>query len=176
MTETGLFRKDLFYRLNVFPIEIPPLRERKEDIDVLTSYFLKKLSIDFQKDIHDISSEVKSAFQRYSWPGNIRELENLLERAYILETGPELTKECFPNELFENTTPIQNTIPDFFLPLSESRRQIIDTFEAEYLKALVARNRGKLINSAREAGITTRQLHKLMTKHGLKKESFKEKQ
>ncbi len=175
MTETGLFRKDLFYRLNVFPIEIPPLRERKEDIHLLTDYFLKKLSIDFQKAIHAVSSEVRAAFQQYSWPGNIRELENLLERAYILETGPELTEESFPYELFENTAPDPCGIPDYFLPIAESRRQVIKTFEAEYLKALMARNRGAINNSAREAGITTRQLHKLMIRYGLRKESFKEK-
>jgi transcriptional regulator with GAF, ATPase, and Fis domain len=175
MTETGQFRKDLFYRLNVFPIELPPLRDRKEDILVLTDYFLKKLSVDFQKEIHAVSAEVRSAFLRYGWPGNIRELENLLERAYILESGPQLTKGSFPKELFEETTPAPNSPPDYLLPLPESRRQVIKNFEAAYLKALMSRNMGKMANSAREAGITTRQLHKLLTKYGLKKESFKEK-
>jgi DNA-binding NtrC family response regulator len=149
------------------------LRERKEDIHLLTEYFLKKLNMDFQKDIHAVSSNVRSAFHRYSWPGNIRELENLLERAYILETGPELTEESFPNELFENTAPVHGGTPDYFLPLSDSRQQAISTFEAEYLKSLMARNRGTINNSAREAGITTRQLHKLMRRYGLRKENFK---
>lgn len=175
MTENGLFRKDLFYRLNVFPIDIPPLRERKEDIELLMHYFLKKLSVDFRKSIQTVSSEVRRAFLKYSWPGNIRELENLLERAYILETGPDLAKESFPNELFENTTPDVIETPDYFLPLFESRRQAVNAFEAEYLKALMTRNKGKIKNSAREAGITPRQLNKLMTKHGVRKERFKEK-
>ena len=78
MTEDGDFRKDLYYRLNVFPVEIPPLRKRKEDIPLLIQFFLKKLSKDLQKDIHDVHPQVREALEKYSWPGNIRELENLV--------------------------------------------------------------------------------------------------
>ncbi len=173
MTEEGQFRKDLYYRLNVFPVEIPPLRERKEDIPLLTDYFLRKLNADFQKEIRDVSIEVREAFQRYCWPGNIRELENLLERAYILENGSQLTPGSFPKELFEDSTFQENGTEHDIRPLAEARRKSTEAFETEYLKELMARNRGKINKSAKDAGITPRQLHKLMVKYGLRKEEFK---
>jgi DNA-binding NtrC family response regulator len=173
MTEVGDFRKDLYYRLNVFPIEIPPLRKRKEDIPLLIQFFLKKLSKDFQKNINDVHPQVKESFKKYSWPGNIRELENLLERAYILETSDLLTPESFPAELFEKEVSSAALSMDTDVSLSEARRKAVLGFEKQYLKELMSRNRGKINQSAQEAGISTRQLHKLMLKYGLRKEDFK---
>jgi transcriptional regulator with PAS, ATPase and Fis domain len=173
MTEDGDFRKDLYYRLNVFPIEIPPLRKRKEDIPLLIQFFLKKLSKDFQKDINDIHPHVKEAFKKYSWPGNIRELENLLERAYILETSDLLTPESFPAELFEKEGSSTVLSMDTDVSLAEARRKAVLGFERQYLKELMSRNKGKINQSAQEAGISTRQLHKLMLKYSLRKEDFK---
>ena len=173
MTEDGIFRKDLYYRLNVFPIEIPPLRKRKEDIPLLIQFFLKKLSKDFQKDINDIHPQVKEALKIYPWPGNIRELENLLERAYILETSNVLTPESFPAELFEKEASSAVLSMDTDVSLSEARRKAVLGFERQYLKELMLRNKGKINQSAHEAGISTRQLHKLMLKYGLRKEDFK---
>ena len=175
MTEDGDFRKDLYYRLNVFPIEIPPLRKRKEDILLLIQFFLKKLSKDLQKDIHEVHPQVKEALEKYSWPGNIRELENLLERAYILETSEVLTPESFPVELFEHesSSPALPLGPDG--SLAETRRKAIESFEKKYLKELISRNGGKINQSAQEAGVSTRQLHKLMLKYGIRKEDFKNK-
>ena len=173
MTDEALFRKDLYYRLNVFPIEISPLRERIEDIPLLTEFFLKKLNRELQKDINGIHPQVISAFRRYPWPGNIRELENLMERAYILESSDQLTPGGFPNELFEKDIRAAIFPVDHSLPLAEARRQAINNFERQYLKALIARNNGKMNKSAEEAGITTRQLHKLMVKYSLRKEIFK---
>jgi DNA-binding NtrC family response regulator len=173
MTEDGEFRKDLYYRLNVFPIEIPPLRKRKEDIPLLIQFFLKKLSKDFQKNINDIHPQVKEALKKYSWPGNIRELENLLERAYILETSDLLTPESFPAELFEKETSSTVFSMDTNICLSEARQKAVQGFEKQYLKELMLKNKGKINRSAQEAGISTRQLHKLMLKYGLRKEDFK---
>jgi len=173
MTEDGDFRKDLYYRLNVFPIEIPPLRNRNEDIPLLIQFFLKKLSKDFQKNINDIHPQVKEALKKYSWPGNIRELENLLERAYILETSNVLTPESFPAELFEKEASSTVLSMDTDVSLSEARRKAVLGFERQYLKELMLRNKGKINQSAHDAGISTRQLHKLMLKYGLRKEDFK---
>jgi len=100
MYNEGLFRNDLYYRLSVFPIEVPPLRERKEDLPLLVEVFLRRLNKFNSKEIHDVHPAVMEAFQDYSWPGNIRELENLIERAYILEKSSVLTPESFPSELF----------------------------------------------------------------------------
>jgi formate hydrogenlyase transcriptional activator len=90
MVEEGLFRVDLYYRLNVFPIQIPPLRERREDIPLLVRYFVQKYARQMDRHIETISAEEMEALARYHWPGNVRELENLIERAVILSPGPEL--------------------------------------------------------------------------------------
>jgi formate hydrogenlyase transcriptional activator len=84
------FRSDLYYRLNVFPIRIPPLRERKEDIPLLVSYFVEKFAKQMQKKIDSIPAAVMKALKTWEWPGNIRELENLVERAVILTHGRSL--------------------------------------------------------------------------------------
>lgn len=90
MVEAGTFRADLFYRLNVFPIHVPPLRERPEDVPLLVRHFVQQLGRKTRKTVETIPSETMAALQRYDWPGNIRELQNLLERALILSTGPVL--------------------------------------------------------------------------------------
>jgi formate hydrogenlyase transcriptional activator len=90
IVEENLFRRDLYYRLNVFPILIPPLRERSEDIPLLVRYFVQKYARQMDRRIETISTEEMDALTRYHWPGNVRELENLIERAVILSPGPEL--------------------------------------------------------------------------------------
>ena len=84
------FRQDLFYRLNVFPITVPPLRERREDIPMLVRHFAQQFARRMKKNIETIPTETMEALSRYDWPGNIRELQNLIERAVILSTGPTL--------------------------------------------------------------------------------------
>jgi formate hydrogenlyase transcriptional activator len=106
------FRSDLYYRLNVFPIRIPPLRERKEDIPLLVSYFVERFAKQMQKKIDSIPAAVMKALKAWHWPGNIRELENLIERAVILTRGRSLeapiaelqktkTEEPAPSDLHE---------------------------------------------------------------------------
>ncbi len=173
MCDEGKFRKDLYYRLNVFPIEIPPLRERKEDIPFLCDVILKKLSAFYPKNITALHPHVLTAFENYDWPGNIRELENLIERAYILETSSVLTPQSFPKELFESESGITYLASDASLTLAQVRQLGIEEIERNYLKQVLMRSNGKINETAREAGITTRQLNKLMNKYGLKKEEFK---
>jgi DNA-binding NtrC family response regulator len=109
----------------------------------------------------------------YSWPGNIRELENLMERACILESSPILTPESFPSDLFESELSLASMPSNPLLTLAETRNKGVETIERRYLKQLLNRNRGKIKDSAHDAGITTRQLHKLMKKYDLRKEEFK---
>jgi len=90
MVEEGRFRADLYYRLNVFPIELPPLRERCEDIPLLVRHFAAQFAQRMRKEIHHIPSELMEVLRRHNWPGNVRELQNLVERAVIMSTGPEL--------------------------------------------------------------------------------------
>jgi DNA-binding NtrC family response regulator len=174
MADQGFFRKDLYYRLNVFPIEIPPLRERAEDIPLFVEAFVKKLEKSYRKGISGMHENVMEALMNYSWPGNIREFENLIERAYIVEKSTMLSSKSFPAELsFYNKQPTKFLTVDKNLPLAEARKKAVEEFESQYLKKLISRNGGKIKSSANEAGISTRQLHKLMRKYGLHKEDYK---
>lgn len=173
LCEEKQFRNDLYYRLNVFPIELPPLRDRKEDIPGLVEMFIAQLNRFHTKEIFDIHPQVIEAFLNYSWPGNIRELENIMERAYILERTAILVPESFPAELFSNEDPLSRVQMDTMLPLAEVRRRGVEEIERCYLKEVLDECGGKINASAETAGISTRQLHKLMKKYGLQKEEFK---
>jgi len=173
MCDEGTFRKDLYYRLNVFPIEIPPLRERLEDIPFFVESFLNNLNQFSLKKIKGIHPAVLEAFKKYTWPGNIRELENLVERAYILEASSLLTPESFPKELFETDATSVFIPTGMQLTLAEVRQQGIEEIERNFLKDVLDRNQGKINDSARDAGISCRQLNKLMNKYGIRKEEFK---
>ncbi|MBN2031864.1 MAG: sigma-54-dependent Fis family transcriptional regulator [Deltaproteobacteria bacterium] len=173
MCDAGLFRKDLYYRLNVFPIEISPLRDRKDDIPHFVEVFLRRMNKFNSKEIYHVHPSVLESFQRYSWPGNIRELENLIERAYILETTSVLRPESFPSELFETPGLASNEASDTSLSLAEARRLGLEGIERNYIKGQLLKNRGKIKDTAKASGITTRQLHKLMKKHNIRKEDFK---
>ncbi|MFZ4438939.1 MAG: sigma 54-interacting transcriptional regulator [Syntrophales bacterium] len=174
MVEQGLFRNDLYYRLNVFPIEIPPLRERREDIPQLTEIFLRQMNRFNHRGIHYVHPQVMEAFQRYPWPGNIRELENLVERACILETSSILTPASFPAELFAGAPSAEPTPAGRAgLTLSEARALAVAEAEKSYLGELLGRTGGKINRTAELAGVTVRQISKLMRKYDIRKESFR---
>jgi two-component system response regulator HydG len=96
MIKKGEFREDLFYRLNVLPIQLPPLRERKNDIEVLAQYFVEKFNQEYNKNLQGFSADALEIIKAHSWPGNIRELENVIEHAFVLETSTRLTIESLP--------------------------------------------------------------------------------
>jgi formate hydrogenlyase transcriptional activator len=114
MVQDRRFRADLFYRLNVFPISIPPLRHRREDIPLLARHFVRKFACRMNREINHIPEEVMSILQRHHWPGNIRELQNFVERAVILSTGSVLhLPQCELNGLIEDQTPdVTRTLAD----------------------------------------------------------------
>jgi formate hydrogenlyase transcriptional activator len=123
MIRDGLFRQDLFYRLNVFPIEIPPLRERREDIPMLVHYFVSRHSREMRKTIHRIPRDAMHALTNAPWPGNVRELENFLERAVILTRGEDL--EVPINELAESVVVAMQAGETSLPTLRESERKAI---------------------------------------------------
>ena len=173
LTEKGLFRRDLFYRLNTFPVEIPPLRDRLEDLPHLIDMFLKNLNAKYGKGIKKLHPAIHEGFKIYDWPGNIRELENILERAYILENTRTLNPQNFPTDLVIASEILSNPPNKEDLPLSIARKIAMLEFEKSYLKDLLKGCKGKINLSAKKAGITTRQLHRLMARHGFKKNNFK---
>ncbi len=176
LCEQGKFRWDLFYRLNVFPVEVPPLRRRPEDILPLAERFIAKFRREAGRNIAGITPRAARALQEYSWPGNVRELENIIERACILEETDAIHAESLPLELLAlrpESQPDSPTRSDTLMPLHAARAAAIEEFERRYLWALLQSCNGSIKKSADTAGITTRQLHKLMTRHHLDKKSFR---
>jgi len=174
LTDRGKFRKDLFYRLNVFPIETPPLRNRLEDIPQMVEACLKNLNAQYGKNIKGLYPVMMEAFRAYSWPGNIRELENLVERAYILESADTLSPQGFPSELIPLGAATRVDGQGRELTLASARRIAIAEFERRYVKELMARNRGKINLSAKAAGITPRQLNRIMARHHIHRNDYVE--
>ncbi len=173
LVRKGEFRADLLFRLNVFPVKVPALRERREDIPLLAEAFLQRLRQQQLKKIHGIHPDVLEAFQRYAWPGNIRELENLMERAYILETSHMLSPDNFPQDLFSGGAPLTNVSLDLSLPLAEVRNQAKEQAQRRYIEELLAECKGRINLTAERAGITTRQLRKLLSRYDIDKARYK---
>lgn len=175
LVQQGTFRKDLYYRLNIFPITIPSLKDRLEDIPYLIDLLLTRLNNKYGKGKPRLHPAVQEGFLAYDWPGNIRELENLLERAYILETGPILSPINFPPELIVNSlkvTPAQSGSSQD-LSLAEARQEVIQKFEQGYVQDLLKRCNGKIGPAAEKAGITTRQFNRLITRYNIDKADFR---
>ena len=171
----GTFRRDLYYRLNVFPLHVPPLRERREDIPLLVEALLAGLCGVLDIDMREVAPSVLGAFQVYSWPGNVRELENVLERAAILEQGGRLLREAsFPREIIAaGLAPAPDEGIDTSLTLEEAQQRAVDDVRRRYLQAQLARCQGRITRTAQAAGIGARHLNGLMRRYGLRKEDFR---
>ncbi len=155
-------REDLYYRLNVIQIELPPLRERTEDIPLLAEYFLKESLQSSAKNISGFSPEVMDRFLAYSWPGNVRELQNVIERAVALCKSDQITPADLPPKLLEKTpAPAPQN-----LPLVEAKKRAIEEIEQKYLLLLLEKYRGNVTKMAAEAGMTRRNLHRLLKQYG----------
>ena len=174
MVEQGKFRKDLYYRLNIFPIELPCLKDRLEDLPYLVDVLLAKLRAKYGKEISRLHPAVHEGFQDYDWPGNIRELENLLERAYILETGTVLSPDNFPQEMAMHSWQAEMPVDDNKeISLADARQRVIHEFEQTYIKSLLKQTHGKITPAAKKAGITPRQLNRLILRYRIDKNGFK---
>ncbi len=146
-TETGQFREDLYYRLTVIPIHIPPLRERREDIPLLINHFLKSLNEEHEKNIHALSSEALDFLMKYNWQGNITELHNVIERAVILTEGNEITIDVFPvrlNEVREEEILAIPKIPVAGIHLKDE----VEKFETKLINHALKRTNGVITLAA----------------------------
>jgi DNA-binding NtrC family response regulator len=168
-----LFREDLFYRLNVVPVKLPPLRERLDDVPLLAAHFLRKYSEKNQKQITSISPAALSALVRYSYPGNVRELENIIERAVIMEKGDTLgkidLKRAGAGGQFDIPFPMDGDLQ----PFRKTKVEVVERFEKEYFTQLLRMYSGNMSRAARHAGINIKNFHEKMARYGLKKEEFK---
>ncbi|MFQ5640391.1 MAG: sigma-54-dependent transcriptional regulator [bacterium] len=167
------FREDLYFRLNVFHVKIPALRERPSEIPLLANYFLVKYSQRFHKTIRAISEESMALLEDYAFPGNVRELENAVEHAVALEKGEILMAESFPPQLKPDhlATPID--IPITSSILRQARRDIIEAFEKKFLAERLRANKGNVTAASKEAQIERQSFQRLMKKYGIDSGEFR---
>jgi len=154
MVDEGTFRSDLYYRLNVVNLEIPPLRQRKEDIPLLAEYFLASQSAFYNEPLKVLSPSAKNLLLNYSWPGNIRELANAIERAYVLTTGREIQSAALPFEIIIADSP---AYPKNELPTLDEVKCRIITQTLEFTK-------GRRLAAAKILGIERRRLNRMIEK------------
>jgi DNA-binding NtrC family response regulator len=162
MTEEGGFREDLYYRLNVISIVLPPLRERTEDIPLLVDHFLKKYAIENHKEPMQVSAEAMKMLLRYRWPGNVRELENCIERAVVISRDSLVTPALLPESIGEPRTPVGETATG-----TRSLKEI----EKRYIRKILEDNDWNIKRSAEILGIDRSGLYKKMKRYGLRSES-----
>jgi DNA-binding NtrC family response regulator len=176
----GQFRKDLYYRLAVVTLEVPPLRERQEDIEPLARHFLGECRARIAKVATGFSRDALHAFHSYRWPGNVRELANVVERAVLLAEGEEVTTANLPLRVAATASPhpgggspLGHHAGWLDRPLPELRDEIVRTLERDYLRALLDRTGGHLKETARRAGIDRRSLFTKMRELGLDRDEFR---
>jgi len=149
--EAGSFREDLFYRLNVFPIHIPPLRERAEDIDPLAAFFLDDFSRSFGRNFSGVSAGAAAFMGRYAWPGNIRELRNVIERICIMHCGPLLLPEHLPLEIRQASIPLTLELPTIeaaALAPGVGLEDAISAYEKGIIQEALQRTSGNVLQTA----------------------------
>jgi two-component system response regulator AtoC len=171
--QVGRFREDLFYRLNVFPIRLPPLRERAEDVPLLASHFLEKHARAMRREISEFDPEALRLLASHPWPGNVRELENAIERAVAISSGPSILSRDLPAELASPTSPLSTGPALAAMPYREVVEQAQDRVSREYLAALLTEFHGNVTRAAARAGLERESLHRLLKKHGLRSDDFK---
>jgi two-component system NtrC family response regulator len=165
------FREDLYYRLNVVPIELPPLRDRQEDLPMLVDHFVSRAAKKFGRDGIRVAPEVLDRLQRHSWPGNVRELENCIERMVVLAHGERLTSDDVPSGIGDPVQISLASLEGFDLPPGGVR---LLELEKHLIQQALRRTRGNLRPAARLLGISYKTLQYRLRKHALDREAFNE--
>ncbi len=160
------FREDLYYRLNVVPINIPPLRERKEDIPMIADHFIGLYNLELKKNIAGISKEAVKVLMSYEWPGNVRELENVIERAVVLSKEEIIGVESLPEDI--KTAGGSLFPPNMSAkPYNESKKELLEAFEREYFSGLLEKAEGNISEASRLAGIDRKNFYEKIGRLGL---------
>ncbi|XEQ94072.1 Regulatory protein AtoC [Sporomusa carbonis] len=161
MVKQGEFRQDLYYRLNVVCLSAPPLRERKEDIELLAGYFLQKFMKENDKDIIGFDPDALSLLEDYSWPGNVRELANVVERAVIMSTGGMIFPEDLPESIRESKDSRENQLKSSLgleKAAGQTLKEMIKKVECMLIKEALQRNHGNKVKTAKELGMSRRSI------------------
>ncbi len=168
LVHAGRFREDLYYRINVVPITLPPLRERAGDIPLLLNHFLRLYSESNRIAMKQMEPEVIEILEQYSWPGNIRELENLVQRLVLMVDGPVILAQHLPQQILVTTTTSQEAllIPEGGVNFDEEMARI----EAAYVRAALRRSEGSKVVAARLLQIDKQKMHYLCRKYEIGRE------
>jgi DNA-binding NtrC family response regulator len=162
------FREDLFYRVNVIPIPLPTLRERAGDVPLLAYHFLARYSRNREQPLEGIGADALAALEAYPWPGNIRELQNTIERACVLADGPNLRLRDLPEHVRGHGRVAPAAASGKTLSLREARDTWLRAFTYEYLTDLLRAHGGNVSQAAKTAGVDRKTLHRLLTKFGVR--------
>ena len=165
--EQGHFREDLYYRLNVVPIKIPPLRDRREDIALLVRHFLKKYTAEMQKEIVDISPEAMKLLLDYEWKGNVRELENVLERAIVMTEGDRISPEFLPEELAGTSSKILLKIPESRVSMKTVMKEVSEIAERTLISRALEQTGNNRTRAAKLLQISHRALMYKIKEYGM---------
>lgn len=166
----GTLREDFYYRINVIPIQLPALRERLEDLPLLIDHILSRHPVAIEKKIRQLTPKVLDQMIAYHWPGNIRELENILERAIVKSRGDVIENVDLP-------APPQRILDSWYTgngAREVSLKQWLSNSEKDYLRSLLIKYKGSISSTAKEAKVDNKTLYRKMRRHGLHKESFKD--
>lgn len=174
----GKFRQDLFFRLNVIPIRMPPLRERAGDVRLLAQYFLEQygqLDTGMRKSF---DADVLRVLESYPWPGNVRELQNVVRRLCVLTEGSVITRRDLPEELLSNgeqsgSSTTAAPLESCELPFIEAKRRYVNRFEATYVRGVLDRAAGNVSKAAEAAGVDRKTFYRLLRKHRLQPRAFR---
>jgi DNA-binding NtrC family response regulator len=161
--EAGAFRLDLLYRLKLLHLTLPPLRERRADIALLAEHFVRACGARYGKPALPLDPRTLAWFERYSWPGNIRELENLVQREFLLAEGPCISVAAPQSTL----APAAEPRPEPLLNYRQAKRHAIEEFESRFLAHLIGQANGNISAAARISGTERRHLGRLLKKHNL---------
>jgi two-component system response regulator AtoC len=171
--QAGRFREDLYYRLAVFPVRLPPLRERREDVPLLAAHFLAKHANALRRELAGFDAEALRALAGYTWPGNVRELENAVERAVAIAAGPAVSVRDLPPDV---TGGQAGALPAELLakmPYRDAVDLARDRVSRDYLAALLQEFEGNVTRAAERAGMERESLHRLLKRYGLRSDDFK---
>jgi len=165
--EQKTFREDLFYRLNVFPIHVPPLRDRREDIPPLLDFFLKYYKEEFRKNVREISRAALDLLMRYHWPGNVRELRNVMERICIMHNQETITPDCLPREIWGDKPKDEATFECQIPPEGILLEEIVGRLEKDLIAQAVGITGGNVAKTARLLNLPRGTLRYKMEKYGI---------
>jgi len=169
LVKEGRFRDDLFYRLDVIPLRLPPLRERPADLPLLLQHFLRGFAAQHGKEPRPAPPEILQAAQAYAWPGNVRELRNLCERAVLVGWEAVAPMLSVPSPTAASTA----ALVDLDRPFLAAKQGLVERFEREYFSRLLQRHKGKVGEVARAAGIAERNLYEKMKQLGLSRDDYR---